>query len=99
MRLIFSSNYNPLTLPRTDSALAKKINEAVERQDSEDEGAENPDAIVRPPSFDEYIKLIKNCDNLLDALRIRERINSEIMKKRTEIGKLHCVTLLLKLEI
>jgi hypothetical protein len=71
----------------TYSALAKKINEAVERQDSEDDvGTENPDAIVRPPSFDEYIKLIKNCDNLLDALRIRERINSEIMKKRTEVG-------------
>jgi hypothetical protein len=38
------------------------------------------------PSFDEYIKDIKNCDNLLDALRIKDIINTEILKKRNEIG-------------
>ena len=70
------------------SSLAKKINEVLERNDqkSDDEFIDSLDNL-RPPSFDEYVNQIKKCDNLLDALRIRDTIHNEILKKRNEIGK------------
>jgi hypothetical protein len=66
--------------------IAKKIKEAMEGKEMYHENQELLDSLNKPPSFDEFIKQIKTCDNLLDALRIRDTINTEIMKKKTEIG-------------
>lgn len=72
-----------------NSNLAKKMNEALERLERSDDEADSQDLFNRPPSFEEYMKQIKQCDNLLDALRIRDVINTEIMRKKGEIGNLH----------
>jgi hypothetical protein len=58
----------------------------MEGKEMDDENQDFLDSFNKPPSFDEFMKQIKACDNLLDALRIRDTINTEIMKKKTEIG-------------
>lgn len=58
----------------------------MEGKEMDYENQEFLDSLNKPPSFDEFIKQIKACDNLLDAFRIRDTINTEIMKKKTEIS-------------
>ena len=67
-------------------SLDKKVNEAMDRLERSDDELENFDLLNRPPSFDNFIKQIKKCDNLLDAFGIRDTIHTEILKKKHEIG-------------
>ncbi len=78
----------------SESAMSKKMSESLEKLERSDEELDSLDLLHRPPSFDNFIKQIKECDNLLDALGIRDTINTEITKKKTEIGNLDNVTAL-----
>ncbi|KAJ3300686.1 Intermediate filament protein [Borealophlyctis nickersoniae] len=67
--------------------LVRKIREALEKQNVLDriEG-DLGEAIPRLRTFDEFIMLIKYCENAQDAWRIRDMIMVEIQKKKAEIG-------------
>ncbi|RKO90423.1 PXA domain-containing protein, partial [Blyttiomyces helicus] len=72
-----------------EQTLLKKIREALEKQNAlermEEDAPSEP--LPRPRTYDEFIKLIKDCHNLLDALSIRDKILTEIHKKQTEIER------------
>lgn len=68
-------------------SLDKKLND-MDRLERSDDELENLDLVNRPPTFDNFIKQIKKCDNLLDAFGIRDTIHKEIIKKKNEIGNL-----------
>ena len=72
-------------------SLDKKINETIDRLERSDDELDSFDIGNKPPSFDNFIKQIKKCDNLLDAFGIRDTINKEILKKKNEIGNLNIV--------
>ena len=65
-------------------SLDKKLD--MDRLERSDDELENLDLVNRPPTFDNFIKQIKKCDNLLDAFGIRDTIHKEIIKKKNEIG-------------
>ena len=67
--------------------LMTKIRETLERQNALDQMESGMrEAMMSLRSYDEFLKLIKTCDNLLDGGRIRDALALEIQKKRTEIG-------------
>ena len=45
--------------------------------------AEAPTVIL---PFDDFMTRVKDCDKLLDAFSLRDSLNSELHKKRTEIS-------------
>lgn len=66
-------------------SLDKKFTD-MDRLERSDDELENLDLLNRPPTFDNFIKQIKKCDNLLDAFGIKDTIHKEIIKKKNEIG-------------
>ncbi|KNC96238.1 uncharacterized protein SPPG_08392 [Spizellomyces punctatus DAOM BR117] len=67
-----------------EQTLLHKIQEVLEKQPPLPTLDSESSLAPRMRTFDEFIKLIKRCDNLLDALRIRDMVLTEMHKKETE---------------
>ncbi|KAJ3183694.1 Intermediate filament protein [Gaertneriomyces sp. JEL0708] len=68
-----------------EQVLLRKIREALDR-DSVLENQTSSTDVPKRRTFEEFVKMIKQCDNLLDALRIRDMISTELLTKRREIA-------------
>ncbi|KAJ3039594.1 Intermediate filament protein [Rhizophlyctis rosea] len=67
--------------------LMTKIRDALERQNALDQMESGlREAIPRLRSYDEFLKLIKTCESLIDAGKIRDALSIEIQRKKTEIA-------------
>ncbi|KAJ1336670.1 hypothetical protein BSLG_006989 [Batrachochytrium salamandrivorans] len=66
----------------------RKVGDSLEKDIIMDPGdlESSSSGLSKPPTFDEYVTQIKTCDNLADAIRIRDIISIELQKKKSDIS-------------